>query len=401
MNRPSHWIIATFAIMGPVLWVWGFTAGFGSQQEGAALASEPRRERFESGRTEAGTSSIEAQLSGRVINELGRPVAGAEIRVIGGSSAAVTRTSGAFEVMVKPRDPYRRIEVTASGFSPIVERCSPADLGNFVARLCAPPPWEAPTVLPLSQKRSALAGEGFVLDADRRPVADVVVTAVETGDTAITDDKGLFRIPIGAPSTSFVAWHPSGRCAAIDAIQTTQSEGLISLGVATMAAGARLSGTVRLPDGAPAAAAAIVLRRHGMLRRILAEDSGAFEILGLVAADYELEVLPTGGALGIKQPLRVEGAGSLQTEFRLVAETPLRVRVVDPSHNARAGAFVLAVDGDSRRAWAQADSEGVATLRGLAAAGATVREARTSDLVSLRIEGVAVEAETTTVVTAP
>lgn len=398
MNRPSHWIIATFAIMGPALWVWGFTEGFGTQQEAAPDAGGPRQERLEP-QGQVVVATLEDKLDGRVIDHLGRPISGAQIRVLGGSGAAVTRSSGAFEVMVKLRDPYRRIEITANGFSSVVERCSPADLASFVVQMSSPAPWAVPANTPLSAKRVALAGEGFVLDADRRPLEACVVTCLETGDTALTDEVGRFLIPIGTSPASFVAWHANGHCAALEAVQPTQKEGMISLGVITSTAGAQLSGTVRLPDGTPIDSAAIVLRRQGLVRRSLTDQGGTFHLGGLVAADYDLEVLPAGGALGIKQPLRVEGPGSLKTELRLVAEAPLRVRVVDSKRVPRAKAYVLATDADARSAWAQVDGDGYATLRGLGTEGATVREARDADLAPLKILGTAIEAETTTVLT--
>ncbi|MEZ5966653.1 MAG: carboxypeptidase-like regulatory domain-containing protein [Planctomycetota bacterium] len=398
MNRPSHWIIATFAILGPVLWVWGFTEGFGTQRETPPAPTGPRQERLEPSDTQA-SSPFEAKLEGRVVDQLGQPLAGAQIRVLGGSGAALTRTSGSFEVMVKLRDPYRRVEVTASGFSSVVERCSPADLTNFVVQMNAPPPWATQVPLPLSPKRSALAGEGFLLDGDRRPVAGAVVTCLETGDSALTDDVGRFLIPVAAAKVSFVAWHESGTCAEIEASLPAQNEGMVSLGVATLAEGARLGGAILLPDGTPAAQAPVVLRRQGLVRRCLADDGGRFRVHGLVAGDYELEVLPHGGALGIRSPLHVEGPGNLQTELKLVAEQPLRVRVVDDARAPRAGAYVLASDADERHAWAETDVDGRAVLRGLSAVGAVVREARDAALVPMKIEGTLAEAETTTIVT--
>lgn len=399
MNRPSHWIIATFAVMGPVLWVWGFTAGFGSQHEGNAAVHAPRLERLESAQQGPAAGPFEDRLVGRVVDQLGQAVAGAEIRVLGGSRcAALTRTNGAFEVMVKLRDPYRRIAVAASGFSTVIERCAPTDFDAFVAQLSAPPPWQPQPPLPLAPRRAALAGEGFVQDADKRPVAGVVVTALQTGESATSDDVGRYLIPIAAPATSFLAWHPSGRCAAIEPVHTTQSEGMVSLGVTSLAEGGRLSGSVRLPDGAVAPAAAIVLRREGMVRRCLTDEAGAFRLGGLVAGDYDLEVLATAGALGVKHPLRVEGPGSQQTELHLVAEAPLRVRVVDQAQAPRAGAYVLATDAEARSAWAQTDAEGVTTLRGLAA-GAQVQEARGADLAPLKIEATSRDGDTTTIVT--
>lgn len=400
MNRPSHWIIATFAVMGPVLWIWGFTEGFGSQHERPSLAARgPRSERLESAaRLESGSVRVEAPLSGRVVDDLGRPVAGALIRVLGGSGGATTRSSGSFEVMVKPGDPCWGVEITAEGFSPVVERCAPADLPNFVARLSAAPPWQELAMSSFSTKRPALSGEGYVHGRDGKPVAGAAVTALATGDTALTNELGCYLIPLRTPVTTLVAWHESSGCAVIEAVKPAQEQGLVSLGVTKLVEGASVSASLQLPDGTPASDVAVVLRREGFLRRVVTDASGSFRIAGLVAADYQLEALPAHGALGVTLPVRIESSGRLQ-EVRLVAERPWRVRVVDRVREPRKGAYVVGADSGARRAWAQTDGGGIAVLRGLAAEGATVTEVRAQDLTPLRIDDVTVEGETTTVVT--
>lgn len=398
MNRPSHWIIALFAIMGPALWVWGLTEGFAETSE--PLPAGPQRARLSSSPS-VEAPPPEAMLTGRVLDERGQPIDGAIVRVIGGRSAAFTRASGGFEVMVKLGDPYRRIEVTANNFTPAVERCAPSDLGNFVVQLLPAKPWETQPQVAAPGKRAALVGEGFIYDHDRQPLTGVVVTALETGDSALTDEIGRFRIPLGAPTVSLAAWHPTGRAAALDAVTPSQAEGIVNLGVTSLADGVQVGGTVRLPDGGPAAAAAVVLRRQGLVRRALTDSSGVFEFSGLIAADYVLEVLPTAGALGIKRPLRIDGSGRLPSELRLIAEQPQRVHVLDAARAPRPKSFVVAVDADGRQAWARADAEGYATLRGLGAERVRVDEVRSPEHTRLTILDAKADAATITVVAAP
>ncbi len=399
MNRPSHWIIALFAVMGPALWVWGLTEGFGEGHE--PVPAGPQRARLMSPPS-AEAAPVEALLTGRVVDQSGYPVDGAIIRVIGGGrNAAFTRASGTFEVMVKLGDPYRRIEITANGFVPMVERCAPSDLLNFVVELAPFAPWDSEPSVASTAKRAALAGEGFVYDHDRKPLAGVVVTALETGDSALTDEIGRFRIPIGAPRVSFVAWHPTGRAALIETVTPTQTEGMVNLGVTALREGVQLGGTVRLPDGAPAIATAVVLRHHGLVRRTLTDSSGTFQVAGLIAADYQLEVLSAAGALGLKKTLRIDSSGLLPSELQMVSERPHGVRVVDAARTPQPRTFVVASDVDGRRTWVQTDAEGKASLRGLNTEGVRVDEVRSVVHAVLEVVEVGVEAETMTIVVVP
>jgi hypothetical protein len=402
MNRPSHWIIALFAILGPALWVWGLTEGFGDAHETAP--AWPQRARLQAPATTP-AAPAEALLTGRVTDPRGQPIDGAIVRVIGGRSAAFTRGSGAFEVMVKVGDPYRRIEVTAAGFAPAIERCAPTDLGSFMVPLAPALPWEQTHAVTAPSKRAALEGEGFVYDRDRQPIAGVVVTALGSGASAVTDDIGRYRIPLptgqSAPAVGLAAWHPSAGAATLDAVATTQTEGVVNLGVAALGEGLRLSGSVRLPGGEPAVNAGVVLRHHGLVRRALTDSSGTFTVCGLIAADYVLELLPSSGALGVKHDVRVESSGSLEGELRLRAEQPRRVRVVDAAKAPHAFSYVVAADGDGHRTYAQADAEGAATLLGLSADGVRVEQVRSQDHAVLTIVDVTAHEATITVVAKP
>lgn len=389
--------------MGPALWVWGLTQGFGSEPERVSTppVPAPTRVTLASPRGNALTPGVEALLAGRVIDAAGRPIDGASIRVLGSRAAADTRSSGAFEVLVPLGDPYRRIEITAKGFQPVIERCAPTDLEAFTVQLAATLPWALPPALPLPGKRPALAGEGYVLDADRKPLAGAIITALETGDSTLSDSVGRFLIPIGAPKLTVAVWHPKGQAALLDEVKPAQAQGLISLGSVSLAAGLELRGAVKLPDGAPAASAPVVLRHQGLVRRVATDAEGSFQIVGLIAADYSLEVMASNGALGIKRDLRIEGSGAVQGELRLVAEAPHRVRVVDATRTAQAGSYVVAADAEQRRAFAVADADGYAAVRGLGADGLRVEAVRAADLTPRKIVETLVDAGTTTLVTAP
>lgn len=387
--------------MGPALWVWGFTHGFAVEPERAPPpVPAPTRITLANPRNNALTPGVEALLAGRVIDGAGQPIDGASIRVLGSRAAADTRSSGAFEVLVPLGDPFRRIEVTAKGYRPVVERCAPTDLESFVVQLQPTPPWEPAPALPLPGKRPALAGEGYVLDGDRKPLVGAIVTALETGDSTLSDAVGRFLIPIGAPKLTLMAWHPSGQVALFDEVAPTQTQGLVSVGSATLAAGLELRGAIRLPDGSPASGAPLTLRRQGFVRRVTADNEGAFVIGGLVAADYQLEVLPCAAALGIRRDLHVEGSGAVQGELRMVAEAIHRIRVLDAQRAPLAGGYVLAVDAEQRRAHAQADSDGYAVLRGLSGEGLKVEDVRARDMTARRIVETLVDAGTTTLITA-
>src|SRR5690606_30187034 len=192
-------------------------------------------------------------------------------------------------------------------------------------------------------------------------------------------------------------WHASGRAGEIGPVQSTQKGGLVSLGVTALGPGARIGGSIRMPDHAPADRAAVVLRRGRLVRRTRADENGAFAVDGLVAGEYVLEVLPHRGALGVRQSIRVDGSGQLESEIQLAAEVPHQIRLVDASHAPHALGYVVATDADERRSWARADEEGRATLRGLADREVRVEEVRAADHRVLTVRSVTREGDVTVV----
>lgn len=388
MNRPSHWILALFAVIGPALWIWGLSEGFPARTDPDPGTRQAVAVRLRS--TPPAAPVPQGTLTGRIIDELGTPLDLARIRVLGGRGAAVTRQGG-FEVPVQLAEPYLRVEVAADGFAPAVTRCAASDAASLVVSLRRALPFAPTPSVPNPGKRPALAGHGFVFDQDRRPVAGAAVVVLETGDSVFTDEGGKYRIPIPLERATLAITHADGRAAVTETFEYAQPEGLVGLGERMLTRGARVQGTVQLPDGAPAVAAAVVLRHQGLVRRVLTGGDGTFAVDGLIAVDYELEVLPVPGCMPLVHTLAVSGSGQLRSELRLVAEVPLRVRVVDEHDAPRTSSFVVARDAGDHVAWAQTDADGVAVLRGFATGEVTFDEVRSAQhalLEVLRVESV-------------
>ncbi len=389
MNRPSHWILALFAVIGPALWIWGLSEGFPNNADASATSAQAVAVRLRI--TPPPAPVPQGTLTGLIVDELGAPIDLARIRVLGGRGAAVTRQGG-FEVPVQLAEPYLRVEVAADGFAPAVARCASSDAANLVVSLNKALPFAPMQSLSAAPKRPALAGDGFVFDADRRPVEGAAVVVLETGDSTFTDIGGKYRIPIPLAGCTLAITHADGRAVVTETFAYAQTVGMVSLGERMLTMGARVQGRVQMPDGSPAVAAAVVLAHQGLERRVITGADGSFVVAGLIAVDYELRVLPVAGCVPLVHTLAVAGSGQIASELRLVAEVPLRVRVVDEQDAGRAGAFVVARDPDDHIAWAQADAEGVATLRGFANADVTfdeVRSAQHARLEVLRVETVA------------
>ena len=134
---------------------------------------------------------------------------------------------------------------------------------------------------------------------------------------------GKYRIPIPLATCTLAITHADGRAVVTETFAYAQTEGMVGLGERMLTAGARVQGTVQMPDGSPAIAAAVVLRHQGLERRVLTGTDGVFAVAGLIAVDYELQVLPVPGCVPLVHTLAVSGSGQIGSELRLVAEVPL------------------------------------------------------------------------------
>jgi hypothetical protein len=368
MNRPSHWILAMLAVMGPLLWIWGLSDPYVSKADAPLAARRPPPARSPSvvrlNAEPLAAIQSEALLSGEVVDSSGMPVSGARIRVLGGRAAALSGEDGAFEVPVIQGNTVKRLEVTAPGHAPAMAKIAPDGLDAYVIVLQRAVPWAEPPAA-AAPARPPLAAEGFVYDKGRIPVPGAVVAIRETGDAVRADQKGMFRLPLEAGSTTLIARDEEGRAAAAATFKPTQREGLVPVleGLALTRAN-RVSGRVRGADGGAAAGAGVVLRDGAIVRRARADDTGGFEFTAVLDGEYELELLPWRGGLGITAKLAVTGK-DFARDFELAAEVPLRVQVVRADQPV-GGAYVSAADGAGRTAVGEADAEGWTTLRGLA-----------------------------------
>ena len=155
----------------------------------------------------------------------------------------------------------------------------------------------------------------IVAEDDQKPLRGAVVTLNHVdktyGDTAITDQSGRFgfanlpagRFVIGADKEGFIAMKAGATRPGRAGIPIALAPGEQRTDVrVALPRGGVITGTVRMPDGQPAAGAMIILQRvikseagrrfvdfHG---DIMTDDRGVYRAFGLVDGDYLVQAMP-------------------------------------------------------------------------------------------------------------
>jgi hypothetical protein len=364
MSRPSSWVLLSSAVAG-IAYVAVCAAGDGPA---ARAAAEPeagpvvvRRAASARADLEASRRRDAALLEGRLIDQLGWPVAGGAVGLLDGDRHAVTDAEGAFG-LIAPARRRHRVRIDAPGFEPQVLWMDP--LVDAVVAMRAALPWgqpKEPELPPVDD--SLLAGEGFLEGEDGQPVAYGVVTVRETGVRATADRNGRYRIPLPDGAATLLAHDESGRVAQSEPVYGVRRQGLVPLPDLTLRPGLVLRGRLLDPDGEPSVGAALRLRGQGIRRLERSAEGGVFAFTGLIRDTYILEALPHRGALGFERQVRLDSGTDL--ELSLVKARPLRVQVVERGAAPLAQVHVLAEEGGLRRAHACTSADGYATLEGL------------------------------------
>jgi hypothetical protein len=374
MNRPSHWILASFAVLGTALVVSGRASAWlqGTADSTAPAVSAGSRATTDSSVRRqvplvAGTS-VRGRIEGRVIDRFGWPIAGVDVRSVDRPATGVhTDSDGRFALAIDGLG-TRPIRFSTADHVHVEELAASAPARTVV--LSDPIPWAAAALEESlrgreeSRRAARLAGETFVRQADGSAAAGAWVAIPETGAFARSDELGRVRIPLvaGRPVT-LIGWDDEGNACLNGPITPRRGAGLVPLPELALESGLSVQGRIHDPDGDPIAAP-VRVRSGEFLRESVASADGTFAVSGLVAGDYELEVLPHRGWLGRRERVSVsEGSGVL--DIMLHRDRPLQLRVVDRGSRALPGIHVVARDDADRRAHGVTDRDGEVMVRGL------------------------------------
>ncbi len=408
MTRPSHWILGFLAVVGGGLWGSGALESFFSSEgpvvgvedpSSPTAAADAADQRARTGpivvrRAGATPPPITQMAEGRVVDRLGFPVAQARVRVtsLAGESVqdvpnAVTDGRGRFQLTWPGLAP-RALVVEAPGrHAPTLVRAR-SDEMQIV--LQDPTPWSGDQFVAAGSEardEGLLVGEGWVRGSAGPTPAGVQVAVRETGASTRTDETGRFVLPLGSGPCTLVAYDGLGAVAVAETFTPSRKQGKIPLPQLELASGPALRGRLITAEGEPLVDAAVVLETGGIERTVRTGQGGMFAVLGLVQGECELSVLPHRGHLGMRIPLVVEADADLSD---LVLERPRqephRVFVVDRRGRPMPFFHVVADQLTGLcRAYAQADAEGVAVLRGLSE-GDVDFEVRKPDFGSVSID---------------
>jgi len=308
------------------------------------------------------------ELSGKVVDVVGWPLAGAEVSS-GKTDAATTDDDGRFRLRVAENESVPLAVAARGGMQGRVPAVLPEE--DAVVLVAEPP-------LPGSEARSSdqdpvgekLAGEGLVEDEDGDPVAYAVVTVVETGASVRASEQGRYRIALPVPSAEDVAaFHliardHNGRVVRAKVEHTQQQSGLRPLPTLQVTTGHQVSGFLKDGSGKPANGAGLVLSGQGQVRRVVTGGDGEFGIRGLLAGEYELSTLPHKGWVGSKRELSV-GGDAQDVELQLRPERPLTIVVQNQAGEPQAGVHLVVCETGYRTAQGRTDARGRVILRGL------------------------------------
>ena len=389
MNRPSHWILGFFAVVGGTLWWTGALKDYL-----AARPADPPRRVESDPRSVAVKHTVAppkpqlSEVGGTIVDRRGWPVVAAKVRLIGGGEAETAETDAYGRFRIRgPGAMNRILRVEAPG------RHAPMDVHGSVESLALVMqdalPWTEPETAVGQSAAVAddlLVGEGWVRDSAGEAVAGASVVVRETGASTRTDETGRYVLPLPSGAHTFVAWSTAGEVAVTDTVVPPRKQGKLPLPDLHLARGNTLRGRLRDDDGQSLVGAAIVIENAGVRRTVRTEQGGLFVATGIATGDLRVSVLPVRGHVGRRIAAVVDGDADLGEIVLARAERePLRIQVVDPDGVPRPFVHVVADQAAGLcRAYGQADAHGVVVLAALGS-GETRFEVRDTDLEPVNV----------------
>ncbi|MBK8099243.1 MAG: carboxypeptidase regulatory-like domain-containing protein [Planctomycetes bacterium] len=311
--------------------------------------------------------STTALLQGAVLDTLGFRIVGADVRAPGGEGTR-TDADGRFQFLL--RQPTADLTVAANGHRAALLRAFAAMREPVVLALEPAAPWDPPLDAPPSPEPATLFGEGIVGDHAGKPLAAATVQVRETGELAITDELGRYKIALPAgPATLLchVEGGPdgSGFSATAEPFQASRNRGIVPLPDLVVDRAAMLRGTVRDPVGQPVGGVPLRITGNGFRRFVTTTDNGSFRMSGLPLGNYELFVFAWRGACGNVQPVDIQDA-VVDCDVQLRSTSSRRLQVVQENGTPVARAYVASSFAGLRRGIAQTDADGFASVQAVA-----------------------------------
>jgi protocatechuate 3,4-dioxygenase beta subunit len=261
------------------------------------------------------TLSPEVRYEGRVVDERGAPVAGAEVRILGepGSEAVVplrdqftSSADGRFS-FAAPEDAV--LEARKPGFAPGRGRV------DYTARVTGR------LTLRLTQARTGLlAIEGVVEDARGTPLSGATVTAQAQASrdeaAARTGADGRFRLDALAPGGWWIRAERAGFAPAAIVVQAGATSVRLRL-----VAGGRIEGRVRDQRGRPVAPFTVIVQSVTVRAVSVVDPDGRYVLEDLAPGTAVLSVVAPGYAPSAEArvPVPAPGTAPAVMDFDLTA----------------------------------------------------------------------------------
>lgn len=359
-NRPSSWVVVWTGLVLGAFVASGELRLQRAPAAGSPVAAAPRIVKSKAPAPAVALAAVPL----RVVDALGRPVVGAELRSADGVAlrsdgdgrASVSLAAGAVNDLL----------VTAAGCVPTWLRVAEGAPDVCVARLAPAAPWDGPAAP--APALPSVRGEGVVRDARGEPLAAAFVGVVGADLWARTDAFGRYALRLPQGEVELVVHAPGRSDDAADRggiartrVRIDQPNGALPLADLQVGPASVVRGIVRLADGRPAADAVVAVECAGLRRVVATGAGGDFRIGGLPAGPCRVAPFAWRGAVAAAQELSLDGR-AVDVDVTLAAAEPARVRVVAEQGGAVPGAFVAATVDGLRRGVVVADADGYAMV---------------------------------------
>lgn len=306
-------------------------------------------------RWDGGAQAI-VTIHGRVIDELGRPVADAVVDEARSGQTTSADEAGRFRLPAAEGRPAE-LSVEADGRSGSVEIAA----ANLPVTVVLRParPW----VVPAPSSTALLQGGRGLLKGGSGPL---FVTVCETGVSVCADPTGNYQLPVPASPFHLYAYDGAGHVARSEEIAPPRKEQRwMPLPDLRLGPGWAVTGFVKRSGGDAAPGVDVLVRANGAVRRTRTGPGGGFEIDGLLPGRHVIELLPHDGEVGLSEEFDLLAELPSSLELSLRAEQPFECTVIDEQGEPRAGVHVVATESGYSWSSACSDAEGRVRIRGL------------------------------------